>query len=200
MTSLPGRQQSSPGRTAAPGASAASSHSPAPVSALLALQKTGIFFRATEQWFASIDGFRQATLEAIRKVRWIPAWGEERIYSMVANRATGAFPWECPSPIFYRKECGKELINDQTISHLQELFRNTAPMSVCQGGRRTAAARIKCPHCSSGEFSKEKDIMDVWFDSGTSPPGRSGPESRLAGFALACRSVPGGERSAPRLV
>lgn len=135
--------------------------------------KKPVFFRATEQWFASIDGFRQATLEAIRKVRWIPAWGEERIYSMVANRGDWCISrqrsWGVPIPIFYCKECGKELINDQTISHLQELFReHGSDVWFAREAGELLPPGIKCPHCSSGEFSKEKDIMDVWFDSGTS--------------------------------
>jgi len=138
--------------------------------------KKPVFFRATEQWFASIDGFRQAALEAIRKVRWIPAWGEERIYNMVANRGDWCISrqrsWGVPIPIFYCKECGKELINDQTISHLQELFReHGSDVWFAREAGELLPPGIQCPHCSSKEFTKEKDIMDVWFDSGTSHMG-----------------------------
>jgi isoleucyl-tRNA synthetase len=135
--------------------------------------KKPVFFRATEQWFASIDGFRQATLDAIRKVRWIPGWGEERIYSMVANRGDWCISrqrsWGVPIPIFYCKDCGKELINDQTIRHLQGLFREYgSDIWFAREASELLPPGLQCPHCGSGNFSKEKDIMDVWFDSGTS--------------------------------
>lgn len=138
--------------------------------------KKPVFFRATEQWFASIDGFRQAALEAIRKVRWIPEWGEERIYSMVANRGDWCISrqrsWGVPIPIFYCLGCNKELINDRTISHLQELFReHGSDVWFAREAQDLLPSDIKCSHCNSGAFTKENDIMDVWFDSGSSHMG-----------------------------
>ena len=135
--------------------------------------KKPILFRATEQWFASIDGFRQEALDEIRKVRWIPDWGEERIYSMVANRGDWCISrqrtWGVPIPIFYCAECGKELITPETISHLQKIFREEGSDSwYARPAAELTPPGVKCPQCGGTEFTKETDIMDVWFDSGTS--------------------------------
>ncbi len=135
--------------------------------------KKPVFFRATEQWFASIDGFRQAALEAIRSVRWIPAWGEERIYNMVANRGDWCISrqrsWGVPIPIFYCRQCGAVLINDSTIAHLQELFReHGSDVWFAREASELLPQGTVCPQCGGSEFTKETDIMDVWFDSGTS--------------------------------
>lgn len=134
--------------------------------------KKSVFFRATEQWFASIEGFRQATLDAIRTVRWIPSWGEERIYNMVAGRGDWCISrqrsWGVPIPIFYCQDCGKELINDKTIKHLQGLFRqNGSDVWFARSAADLLPQGIKCG-CGCSGFTKETDIMDVWFDSGTS--------------------------------
>lgn len=135
--------------------------------------KKPVFFRATEQWFASIDGFRQAILDAIRTVRWIPGWGEERIYNMVDNRGDWCISrqrsWGVPIPIFYCQDCGKELINHKTIKHLQGLFRQYgSDVWFARPARELLPSGTACPQCGCLEFTKETDIMDVWFDSGTS--------------------------------
>ncbi|NTW05395.1 MAG: isoleucine--tRNA ligase [Peptococcaceae bacterium] len=132
-----------------------------------------VFFRATEQWFASIDGFRQATLEAIEKVRWIPAWGEDRIHNMIANRGDWCISrqrtWGVPIPIFYCQDCGKGIINDQTISFLQRLVReHGADIWFARDAVDLMPEGTRCPDCQGSSFTKETDIMDVWFDSGTS--------------------------------
>ena len=138
--------------------------------------KKPIMFRATEQWFASIDGFRQEALEEIRKVRWIPDWGEERIYSMVANRGDWCISrqrtWGVPIPIFYCAECEHELITPETISNLQKIFREEGSDSwYARPAAELTPPGIKCSKCGCAEFTKETDIMDVWFDSGTSHMG-----------------------------
>ncbi|CEP69492.1 Zinc finger, DNA glycosylase/AP lyase/isoleucyl tRNA synthetase [Moorella glycerini] len=135
--------------------------------------KHPVIFRATEQWFASIDGFRQQALEAIKKVKWIPAWGEDRIYNMVAERSDWCISrqrtWGVPIPIFYCVDCGKEIINDATISHLQELFREFGSnVWFAREAQDLVPEGLKCPACGGREFRKETDIMDVWFDSGSS--------------------------------
>lgn len=135
--------------------------------------KQPVFYRATEQWFASIDGFREAALKAIREVKWIPAWGEERIYGMVAARGDWCISrqrlWGVPLPIFYCEGCGQPIINDQTIEHLKALFREhgsdiwySAPLGVL------VPPELTCPKCGGTTFKKETDTMDVWFDSGSS--------------------------------
>jgi len=138
--------------------------------------KHPIVFRATEQWFASVENFRQNALDLIRKVKWIPPWGEERIYNMIANRTDWCISrqrtWGIPIPIFYCAGCGKEIINDQTISHLQELFRrHGSDIWYAKEAGELIPPGLTCPECGAAEFTKEKDIMDVWFDSGTSHMG-----------------------------
>lgn len=134
--------------------------------------KHPIIFRATEQWFASIDGFRKEALAEIKDVRWIPAWGEERITNMVRDRGDWCISrqriWGVPIPIFYCKDCGKEIINDETIKAVAELFRVKGSNSWYDTDAKDILPEgIRC-ECGSTEFKKETDIMDVWFDSGSS--------------------------------
>ncbi|MCR4441151.1 MAG: isoleucine--tRNA ligase [Peptococcaceae bacterium] len=135
--------------------------------------KKPVMFRATEQWFASIDGFRQQILQAIEEVRWIPAWGKDRIHNMVAERSDWCISrqrtWGVPIPIFYCKECGKEIINDDTIGHLQKLFaEHGSDVWWARPAEELIPPGLACPACGRREFRKETDIMDVWFDSGSS--------------------------------
>ncbi|MCL5056793.1 MAG: isoleucine--tRNA ligase [Actinobacteria bacterium] len=135
--------------------------------------KKPVFFRATEQWFASIDGFRQKALDSISKVKWIPAWGEDRIHNMVANRGDWCISrqrtWGVPIPIFYCAKCGRHIINDETITHLQGLFKeHGSDVWFAREAGDLAPPGLNCPECGSDQFTKETDIMDVWFDSGTS--------------------------------
>jgi len=137
--------------------------------------KNPVIFRATEQWFASIDGFRQAALAEIEKVRWIPAWGKDRIYNMVAERGDWCISrqrtWGVPIPIFYCESCGKEIINDQTIAKLQEIFQAEGSDAwFAHTAEELLPEGFTC-ECGSQKFQKETDIMDVWFDSGTSHVG-----------------------------
>ncbi|KUO52463.1 MAG: isoleucine--tRNA ligase [Desulfitibacter sp. BRH_c19] len=135
--------------------------------------KRPVIYRATEQWFASIDGFREAALNAIREVEWIPAWGEERIYNMVADRSDWCISrqrtWGVPIPILFCLDCNKEIINDETISHIENLFReHGSNVWFERTPKELLPEGFKCPHCESKAFKKETDIMDVWFDSGSS--------------------------------
>ena len=134
--------------------------------------KDPIIYRATEQWFISIDKFRKQALDAIREVKWIPAWGEERISKMVEDRSDWCISrqrlWGVPIPIFYCGKCGREIINKDTIEAVKNLFAKEGsnawfkyePSEILPEG-------FRC-ECGSAEFTKETDIMDVWFDSGSS--------------------------------
>lgn len=137
--------------------------------------KNPIIFRATEQWFASIDGFRQATLAEIDKVQWIPAWGKDRIYNMVADRGDWCISrqrtWGVPIPMFYCEECNKELVNDGTIAKVQEAFRAEGSDAWFAHSAEELLPPGTICECGGKRFRKETDIMDVWFDSGTSHTG-----------------------------
>jgi len=135
--------------------------------------KQPVLYRATEQWFASIDGFRKEALDAIKQVNWTPSWGEERIYNMIAERQDWCISrqrvWGVPIPIFYCTTCNEAIINRETIDAVSELF--TAEGSDAWFAREAAEilpGGFKCEHCGGSEFRKEKDTMDVWFDSGSS--------------------------------
>ncbi|MCX7780369.1 MAG: isoleucine--tRNA ligase [Negativicutes bacterium] len=135
--------------------------------------KSPIIYRATEQWFASVEGFREQALQAIADVQWIPAWGEDRIRNMVADRQDWCISrqrvWGVPIPIFYCGKCNEHIINDATIKAVRDLFE--AEGSDAWWARSAAEILpegFACPKCGHDTFRKETDIMDVWFDSGSS--------------------------------
>ncbi|MDY6825700.1 MAG: isoleucine--tRNA ligase [Bacillota bacterium] len=135
--------------------------------------KQPVLYRATEQWFASVEGFRKEALEAIKKVKWIPSWGEGRIYNMVEERQDWCISrqrvWGVPIPIFYCYSCGKPVINKDTIDAVSELFtREGSDAWFVREAEEILPEGFRCPHCGHDRFRKEKDTMDVWFDSGSS--------------------------------
>lgn len=135
--------------------------------------KNPIIYRATEQWFASVDGFRDAALKAIEEVQWIPEWGEDRIRNMVRDRQDWCISrqrvWGLPIPIFYCTKCNEHIINDATITAVSDLFKvEGSDAWWAKSAAEILPAGFSCPHCSHTEFRKETDIMDVWFDSGSS--------------------------------
>lgn len=135
--------------------------------------KNPIIYRATEQWFASVDGFRDAALKAIEEVQWIPEWGEDRIRNMVRDRQDWCISrqrvWGLPIPIFYCTKCNEHIITDATITAVSDLFKvEGSDAWWAKSAAEILPAGFSCPHCSHTEFRKETDIMDVWFDSGSS--------------------------------
>lgn len=135
--------------------------------------KNPIIIRATDQWFASVDGFRKETLDAIKTVKWTPSWGEERITSMVKDRNDWCISrqrtWGVPIPIFYCKECGEEFATKEGFEKIQKIFREKGSNAWYDLDEKELMLEgATCPHCGSHEFKKETDIMDVWFDSGSS--------------------------------
>ena len=135
--------------------------------------KQPIIYRATEQWFASVDGFRQAALNAIAKdVKWIPSWGESRIHNMVADRHDWCISrqrvWGVPIPIFYCEKCGEPLVNEATIDKIAKIFAKEGSNAWwAHSAEELLPEGTKCPKCGHDHFRKESDIMDVWFDSGS---------------------------------
>ena len=134
--------------------------------------KKPVIYRATNQWFASIDGFRKEALEAIKSVKWIPAWGEERITKMVEDRNDWCISrqrtWGVPIPIFYCKNCGKEYVTNESLEKVKEIFKKQGSNAWFDlDPKELMPEGCKCDNCGSTEFKKETDIMDVWFDSGS---------------------------------
>lgn len=136
--------------------------------------KNPIIYRATEQWFASVDGFREEALNAIANhVQWIPSWGEARIHNMVADRHDWCISrqrvWGVPIPIFYCEDCNEHLVNDDTINAVADLFaKEGSDAWWAHSAEEILPQGTKCPKCGATHFRKESDIMDVWFDSGSS--------------------------------
>lgn len=132
-----------------------------------------IIFRATEQWFCSVDQFKTETFAAIDKVQWIPEWGHDRMYGMVRDRADWCISrqrlWGVPIPAFYCEDCGGYIINNDTIKAVRDLFaREGSNAWYKYEAIEILPQGTVCPHCGGTHFRKEKDTMDVWFDSGTS--------------------------------
>ena len=145
--------------------------------------KNPIIFRATEQWFISINKFKDAALKAIKDVRWIPGWGEERISKMVEDRGDWCISrqriWGVPIPIFYCEDCGREIIDDETIKAIQELFaREGSNAWFIYEASEILPEGYAC-QCGGRNFRKEKDIMDGWFDSGSSHAAVAEPNPEL---------------------
>lgn len=134
--------------------------------------KKPVIFRATAQWFASIDAFREELLEAVKEVKWVPAWGETRLFNMIRDRGDWCISrqraWGVPIPVFYA-ENGDPIITDETIEHISNLFREHGSNVWFERETKDLLPEgFTHPSSPNGTFTKETDIMDVWFDSGSS--------------------------------
>ena len=134
--------------------------------------KSPIIFRATEQWFCSVDGFKEDACKAIDSVQWIPEWGGDRIKGMVTDRSDWCISrqrtWGVPIPIFYCKDCGKIIINEETIEAVASIFEKEGSDAWFKyEASEILPEGFKC-ECGCTEFTKDNNIMDVWFDSGVS--------------------------------
>jgi isoleucyl-tRNA synthetase len=138
-----------------------------------------VIFRATEQWFISMDAkvedstLRQRSLDEIKKVKWIPAWGEERISNMIATRPDWCISrqrvWGVPIAVFFCEGCGKVLETKEAHSAVVDVFaREGADAWYTKEAKDILPAGTTCPGCSGTAFRKETDIIDVWFESGSS--------------------------------
>ncbi|MEA3283434.1 MAG: isoleucine--tRNA ligase [Synergistota bacterium] len=136
--------------------------------------KKPVIFRSTDQWFVNVAQFRQQALDVIEnEVKWIPDWGKDRIYNMVRDRSDWCISrqrvWGVPIPVFYCQDCGKMLLDPEAIRLVQKKVKDRGGDVWWQESPEELLGDLcKCPSCGSGNLKKEKDIMDVWFDSGIS--------------------------------
>ena len=132
--------------------------------------KNPIIYRAADQWFASVEGFRKKALEAIETVKWFPEWGEERIRKMIADRGDWCISrqrtWGVPLPIFYDKETGKEYITKESMEKVKEIVGKEGTNAWYEKSvEQLLPDEVLTLGKPKSEYVKEKDIMDVWFDS-----------------------------------
>ncbi|WP_042471730.1 isoleucine--tRNA ligase [Bacillus ndiopicus] len=137
--------------------------------------KKPVIYRATPQWFASVEMFRSELLGAVKATEFTPAWGETRLYNMIRDRGDWVISrqraWGVPIPIFYA-ENGEAIITPETITHVAALFRqNGSNIWFQKEAKELLPEGFTHPGSPNGEFTKENDIMDVWFDSGSSHQG-----------------------------
>ncbi len=138
--------------------------------------KNPIIYRATEQWFCSVDAIKEAAIAACDEIQWKPEWGKERMIAMIAERNDWCISrqrvWGVPIPIFYCDSCGKDIVTPETIDHVANLFaEHSSNIWFEKEADELVPNGFVCPHCGGVHFSKESDIMDVWFDSGSTHAG-----------------------------
>ena len=134
--------------------------------------KNPIIYRATEQWFCSVDAIKEAAVESCEQISWHPAWGKERMTAMISERNDWCISrqrkWGVPIPIFYCDQCGSDIVTPETIANLSAIFRKEGSNAwFARPAEQLLPQGFVCPKCGHTHFSKESDIMDVWFDSGS---------------------------------
>ena len=134
--------------------------------------KNPIIFRATPQWFCSVDSFKDEATGACEDVRWVPAWGKDRMRSMILERTDWCISrqrrWGLPIPVFYCDDCGKPVCTDESIESVAQVYEKEGSNAWFE---REASELLPegftCPHCGGKHFTKETDTLDGWFDSGS---------------------------------
>ena len=134
--------------------------------------KHPIIFRATPQWFCSVESFKDEAVAAVDHVRWIPGWGRERMISMIQERADWCISrqrrWGLPIPVFYCEDCGKPVCDEASIDAVSKLFAAEGSNAWYQKPAEEILPQgYKCPYCGGTRFTKEEDTLDGWFDSGS---------------------------------
>ena len=134
--------------------------------------KKPIIFRATAQWFCSVESFKDQAVKAIEDVKWYPAWGEDRMISMIRERADWCISrqrrWGLPIPVFYCNDCGKPVSTPESIEKISKLFdAHGSNIWFEKDAMELVPDDFACPHCGGKAFTKETDTLDCWFDSGS---------------------------------
>ena len=137
--------------------------------------KKPVIFRATAQWFASIESLKDDMLKEIKNVTWYPKWGELRMTNMVKDRKAWCISrqrtWGVPIPVFYNED-GSEILDKAVINHVAQIFETEGSNAwYTKSAKELLPKEYTNPASPNGEFTKETDILDVWFDSGTSHHG-----------------------------
>ncbi|MCI7742922.1 MAG: isoleucine--tRNA ligase [Clostridiales bacterium] len=134
--------------------------------------KSPIIFRATPQWFCSVDSFKTEAIQACENVRWLPAWGKERMGAMIRERADWCISrqrrWGLPIPVFYCEDCKKPICTEETIETVAKLFEEKGSNAwFDMEAEEILPKGFVCPHCGGVHFFKETNTLDGWFDSGS---------------------------------
>ena len=134
--------------------------------------KKPVIFRATPQWFCSVESFKDKAVEAIENVQWFPAWGGDRMVSMIRERADWCISrqrrWGLPIPVFYCEDCGKPVSTPESIAKISALFdEHGSNIWFEKEAMELIPDGFTCPHCGGKQFTKETDTLDCWFDSGS---------------------------------
>jgi isoleucyl-tRNA synthetase len=152
--------------------------------------KKPVIFRATEQWFVSMEknDLRRRALEAIDQVEWIPPWGRDRIRGMLESRPDWCISrqraWGVPIPVFYCDKCRRPVVSQEICDHVASIFEKEGSDAwFIRPAAELAPPGLRCAGCGGGDFSKEEDILDVWFDSGVSHAAVVETDPRLGGRA-----------------
>jgi isoleucyl-tRNA synthetase len=152
--------------------------------------KNPVIFRATEQWFISMEkrGLRQQALDAIDQVRWIPPWGKDRIRGMLESRPDWCISrqrsWGVPIPAVYCRSCNRAVLTQELCDHVAAIFeKDGSDAWFIRSLDEVIPTTLTCPGCGGRDFSREEDILDVWFDSGVSWAAVVETDPRLGGRA-----------------
>ncbi|MEI3061684.1 MAG: isoleucine--tRNA ligase [Oscillospiraceae bacterium] len=134
--------------------------------------KSPIIFRATPQWFCSVDSFKDEAIAACENVRWLPAWGKDRMGAMIRERADWCISrqrrWGLPIPVFYCEDCHKPVCTDESIESVANIFEEKGSNAWFEmDAAELLPEGFTCPHCGGKHFTKETDTLDGWFDSGS---------------------------------
>ena len=134
--------------------------------------KKPIIYRATEQWFASVDAIKQTAVEACESIRWNPEWGKERMIAMIRERSDWCISrqrhWGLPIPVFYCEDCHKPVCTPDSIDTVANIFNEKGSNAWTElDASQLLPESFACPHCGGTHFTKETDTLDGWFDSGS---------------------------------
>ncbi len=134
--------------------------------------KNPVIFRATPQWFCSIDSFKEAAIKACEDVKWIPAWGKDRMAAMIRERSDWCISrqrrWGLPIPVFYCADCKQPVCTEESIESVASVFEREGSNAWFEReAEELLPEGFVCPHCGGRHFTKETNTLDGWFDSGS---------------------------------